>query len=183
MKKLILAVLVISTSLMFSCKSNSGDPKMVLSSFMEALAKKDIAAARKLSTTDSKMMLDMMEMGMKNEQSTDSKKYDMANMEFGEPKIDGDKATVPVKEKTTGESINYALKKENGEWKVAFDKASLMGTVTDKLNEKGLDMKGAMDSLSKGMENMKDVDMDSLKESMDQGMKSLDSMKNILKNN
>lgn len=177
---MILAVLVISTSLMFSCKTNSGDPKMVLSSFMEALAKKDMEAARKLATTDSKTMLDMMEMGMKNEKSTDSKKYDMANMEFGEPKIDGDRATVPVKEKTSGETINYALKKENGAWKVAFDKASLMGTVTDKLSEKGMDMKGAMDSLSKGMEKIKDIDMDSLKESMDQGMKSLDSLKNIL---
>ncbi len=183
MKKLMLAVLVVSTSLMFSCKSNSGDPKMVLSAFMDALAKKDMVAARKLATTDSKTMLDMMEMGMKNEKSTDSKKYDMANMEFGEPKIEGDRATVPVKEKTSGESINYALKKENGEWKVAFDKASLMGTVTDKLNEKGMDMKGAMDSLSKGMEKIKDIDMDSLKNSMDQGMKSLDSMKDILKNN
>lgn len=180
MRKMILAVLVISTSLMFSCKTNSGDPKMVLSSFMEALAKKDMEAARKLATTDSKTMLDMMEMGMKNEKSTDSKKYDMANMEFGEPKIDGDRATVPVKEKTSGETINYALKKENGAWKVAFDKASLMGTVTDKLSEKGMDMKGAMDSLSKGMEKIKDIDMDSLKESMDQGMKSLDSLKNIL---
>lgn len=55
-----------------------------------------------------------------------------------------------------------------------------MGTVTDKLSEKGMDMKGAMDSLSKGMEKIKDIDMDSLKESMDQGMKSLDSLKNIL---
>lgn len=177
-----LAVLVVSTSLMFSCKSGSGDPKMVLSSFIEALAKKDITAARKFATTDSKTMLDMMEMGMKNEKSTDSKKYDMTNMEFGDAKIEGDRATVPVKDKKSGESINYALKKENGDWKVAFDKASLMGTVTDKLNEKGMDMKGAMDSLSKGMEQMKDIDMDSLKNSMDQGMKSLDSLKNILKN-
>ena len=62
-----LAVLVVSTSLMFSCKSNSGDPKMVLSAFMDALAKKDMVAARKLATTDSKTMLDMMEMGMKKQ--------------------------------------------------------------------------------------------------------------------
>lgn len=182
MKKIILAVLALSTSLLFSCNSKSGDPKLVLSSFMEALSKKDIEGARKFATTDSKSMLDMMEMGMKNEKSTDSKKYDMSSMEFGEAKIDGDRATVPVKEKTSGETINYSLKKENGEWKVAFDKASVMGTVTDKLNEKGMDMKGAMDSLSKGMEKLQDIDMDSLKQSMDQGMKSLDSLKNILNN-
>ncbi len=127
MKKILFAALLLSPVLFFSCNSGGGDPKAVLSQFFEALSKKDISAARKLATDDSKSMMDMMEMGMKmDNNSKDSDKFDKSNMEFGEVKIDGDKATVAVKETTSGKTTNYILKKENGKWKVAFDKASMM---------------------------------------------------------
>jgi hypothetical protein len=41
-------------------------------------------------------------------------------------------ATVPVKEKESGESINFTLKKEDGSWKVAFDESTLMGMAQQK---------------------------------------------------
>jgi hypothetical protein len=175
MKKILLAVAVFSTAFLFSCNSGGGDPKAVLSSFFEALSKKDIAAARKLATEDSKSMLDMMEMGMKmsKEDNKETEKYDKANMEFGEPKIEGDKATIAVKEKKSGETMNYSLKKVGGEWKVAFDKNSVMGMGMDKLNEKGVDagaeINSAMDSLKMGA--------DSLSQGLDEAKKALDSIK------
>lgn len=174
MKKIILAVAVMSTAFLFSCKSGGSDPKAVLTSFFEALSKKDIAAARKLATEDSKSMLDMVEMGMKMSNDTkETEKYDKNNMEFGDVKIDGDKATVPVKEKKSGETLNYSLKKVNGEWKVAFDKSSVMSMGMEKLNEKGVDA-GA--EVNKAMDELKDVNPDSLKAGLEEATKALDSM-------
>ena len=48
-------------------------------------------------------------------------------------KIEGDKATVPVKDKKSGETTNYTLKKEGGSWKVAFDKATMTQMGSDKM--------------------------------------------------
>ncbi|MEP6711964.1 MAG: hypothetical protein ABJA37_06100 [Ferruginibacter sp.] len=179
MKKFILPAVIFCTPIFFGCTdTGSGDPKIVLSQFVDALAKKDIATARKLATAESKSMLDLMEMGMKGGETKDLEKYDKNNMEFGEAKINGDKATVPVKEKTSGETINYSLKKEGGQWKVAFDKASLMGTITDKMQEKGIN---PMDSLKKGMDELKKINIDSLKQGMQKGVDALDSLSKELK--
>jgi hypothetical protein len=166
MKKILFGAAVIAMAGLFSCNgAGSGDPKSVLISFFEALGKKDIAAARKLATESSKQMLDLMEMGMKSNPDKNAKddKFDKDKMEFGEPKIDGDKATIHVKEKGTQDGTDFNLKKEGGSWKVAFDKSMM----TDKINE-GMDkMKdsGAMDSLNNELKNDTSLNrmMDSLK--------------------
>ncbi len=180
MKKFLFAALLLSPVLFFSCNSGGGgDPKAVLSQFFEALSKKDIATARKLATEDSKSMIDMMEMGMKmDKDSKDTDKFDKSKMEFGEAKIDGDKATIAVKETTSGETLTYSLKKEKGSWKVAFDKASMMSMGMEKMNEKGIN---APDSIGKAMDELKNLNMDSLKEGMQEGMKVLDSVNKELK--
>lgn len=175
MKKILLAIVLLSTVSFMSCNSGGGDPKAVLVQFFEALSKKDIAGARKLATKDSKSMIDMMEMGLnmaKDKKEDD--KFNKDNMEFGEAKIEGDKATIPVKEKTSGETLNYILKKEDGAWKVAFDKASMMSMGMDKMNEKGIN---PADSIGHAMDELKNMDMDSLKEGMKKGMEMLDSVK------
>jgi len=135
MKKLLLAAFVVTAAFMTSCNSGSSDPKAVLVSFFEAMGKKDIAGARKLATADSKTMLDMMEKGMSENKEGKNDEYDKDKMEFGDAKIEGDKATVPVKEKSTGEVTNFTLKKESGAWKVAFDKESIMNMATDKMKD------------------------------------------------
>ena len=75
-------------------------------------------------------------------------------MEFGDAKIEGDKATVPVKEKKSGETTNYTLKKEDGVWKVAFDKATMTKMGTDKIKEKGMDTNNGLDSASKMLQEL-----------------------------
>jgi hypothetical protein len=170
MKKILFAAIVISAVVFTGCKS-AGDPKAVLGQFFDALAKKDMATARKLATADSKSMLDLMEMGMKTE-TKEAEKYDKTKMEFGEAKIEGDKATVPVKEKTSGETLNYTLKKEGGSWKVAFDKTSIMSMGMDKMKEEGIN---ATDSIKNVMDELKNVNMDSLQKGMQEGAKALDS--------
>ncbi|HMJ48450.1 MAG TPA: hypothetical protein VK498_14050 [Ferruginibacter sp.] len=155
---------------------STGDPKLVLSQFMDALMKKDIATARKFSTEDSKSMFDLIEMGMKNEKGG-FEKYDKSKLTFADAIITGDKAIVPVTEKTSGETVNFTLKKEKGQWKVAFDMASLMTMGMEKMSEKGI----SQDSLHMGMEQMKNMNMDSLRKGMEEGMKTFDSINNELK--
>jgi hypothetical protein len=173
MKKLFFAVAIAGAAFISGCNSaGSNDPKVVLNAFFDALSKKDIATARTLATESSKSMLDMMEMGMKmgkDDKKTDEK-YDKSKMEFGEPKIEGDKATIIAKDKGTGEGTNFTLKKEGGKWKVAFDKSM----VTDKIGE-GMDKmkEGGNDVLNK----MKDLNLDSLGDKLKDAGKMIEQNK------
>ncbi len=177
MKKMLLALVVATSLLFFSCNSGGGDPKSVLTAFFDAMSKKDIATAKKLATKESEAMFSLMEMGMnmaKDSKTDQMDKFDKAKMEFGDTKIDGDKATVAVKDKNSGESTNFILKKEGGAWKVAFDKASVMQMGTDKMKEKGVDMN---DVINKGADAMKNVNMDSLTDKMKEGLEKLNENK------
>ena len=134
------------------CKSNGGggDPKKVLSQFFEALYVKDIQTAKKYATEDSKSMLDMMETGFKmgKEESQAEDIFSPKDMQYGEVKFDGDIASVPVKSSKAGEKINFTLKKEKGDWKVAFDMITVVTMGMEKMREKGIN---PLDSVSKGL--------------------------------
>jgi len=180
MKKMLVAVAVTVSLLFVSCSSGGGDPKTVLMAFFDAMSKKDIAGAKKLATKESEQMFSLMEMGMnmaKDAKNDEMEKFDKAKMEFGETKIDGDKATVAVKDKSSGESTNFILKKESGNWKVAFDKATMMQMGAEKMKEKGMDGNAAMDSLNNGLDKLKDMNMDSLTDKMKESMDKLKEMK------
>ena len=182
MKKLLTAAFVCTTVFFLSCNStDNSNPKSVLISFFDALAKKDISAARKLATAESKGMLDMMEMGMKmggGDKKDD--KYDKEKMEFGEAKVEGDKATVPVKDKNSGETTNFTLKKEGSAWKVAFDKSSMMNMGTDKIKEHGDDMDS---TIKNGLDKMKDINMDSLNGKLKESLEKLNDATKKLNGN
>lgn len=172
-----MAAAILSSVMLFTgCGGSGGDPKATLTAFFDAMGKKDIEAARKLATADSKSMIDMMEMGLKMaKDNKETDKFDKSRMEFGDAKIEGDKATVPVKDKTSGESTNFTLKKEDGQWKVAFDKSSIMQMATDKMSEKG-----GMDSLTNALDELKNVNIDSVKDGINKGIEALDSAKQVL---
>jgi len=181
---LIMSICFISIT---SCKNETNDPQATLSKFFDAMAKKDITAARKLCTEESKSMLDMMEMGMKMDSSkTETNKYDKNKVEFGEAKIEGDKATINVKPKEGGESLNFYLKKEKDGWKVAFDKNSMMEMGMDKMKSEGIEN---ADSIAKSMDELKDIDlqeikkmgMDSMRKDIRKSLLKLDSVKRLLK--
>lgn len=183
MKKLLLMAFAFSALYISSCNSGGGDPKAVLSSFFDAMAKKDIATARKLATADSKSMFDLMEAGMKMMDNTADDKtkeqYDKGKMEFGEAKIDGDKATVNVKEKKTGEAIDFVLVKEGGEWKVAMDMATMMNMGAEKMKNEGISEE-EMGNMKEEMEKFKNMDPDSLKKMMEKSIQAMDTLKKIM---
>jgi hypothetical protein len=167
MKKMLLAVTITTSLLFVSCNGGGGDPKAVLAAFFDALSKKDIDGAKKLATKDSESMFNMIQMGMSMaKDSKDMDKYDKSKLEFGDAKIEGDKATVPVKDKNSGETINYILKKEGGSWKVAFDKASLMQMGADKMKEHGINSADVADSVKSGLDKLKNMNTDSLADKM-----------------
>ena len=181
MKKIILSVLTTTIIILSGCKSGGGDPKMVLSGFFDAMSKKDFTAVKKLTTKDSEGMLGMMQMAMQNMPDTsESMKFNKENLEMGNAVINGDMATVPVKEKTSGETTDFTLKKENGDWKVAFDKSTLMGMAQKKMKEHGMGgmMKHGMND-SLGNNSMPDMDSVS-KEEMENAHKMMDSASKIL---
>jgi hypothetical protein len=183
MKKLLVVLFAFSALYLSSCNSGGGDPKAVLTGFFDAMSKKDIAAARKLATADSKATFDMMEAGMKMMENTVDDKtkdqFDKSKMEIGEAKIDGDKATIAVKEKKSGESVNFILKKEAGEWKVAMDMASMMSMGADKMKEEGMSDE-QMGKMKENMDKLKNMSADSLKMMMDKGIQAMDSLKKAL---
>ena len=151
MKKIILFSATMFTLSIIGCTSGN-DPKDVLMNFVDALAKKDFNGAKKYATKESETMLGMMESMLKmSPDSAKDKKYDKDNLEYGDTKIDGDKATVAVKEKKSGETTNYILKKEGGSWKVAFDKATMTQMGTDKMKNAGSSGGSLNDSTSKMM--------------------------------
>jgi len=168
MKKAILYSVVLMMVGISGCQTagGGGDPRSVLISFFNALEKKDITTARKYATKESESMLNMIETAMKMApDSLKQKDYNVQNMEFGDPAINGDQATVPVKDKkSANESTNFILKKEDGNWKVAFDKM----TMTEMAKSK--------------MKGMKKEHLDALSDSTKKIMKEMNKMADTLKN-
>ena len=120
----------------------------------------------------------MVQMGMQNagDKSDEMLNYGKENIEFGTATIDGDKASVPVKDKKSGETTDFTLKKESGDWKVAFDKSTLMEMAQKKMKEHGFgNMKNGMGSMDSMSEEDKQR-IDSLKnEAMERAQKMMDT--------
>jgi len=175
MKKTLLPLLAIVMLALAACSGGSGDPKSVAKKFFEAFKTMDIDEAAKYATKDSKQMLDMMKMGMSFAPvNKDSLKQEMAKqkIEYGDAVINGDEATISVtvdgKDKT-----DFKLKKEEGAWKVAFDKNTLMKTGMEKMQQKGASAE-KMEDAQKAMDMLSG---DSLKQVMEEAGDVLDSMK------
>lgn len=166
MKNNFLKILSIAGLMLFmaACQTGADDPKAVAKKFFEALKTMNIDEAAKYATKESKTMLDMMKMSMNMApQNLDSLKSEMdkQTIEYSEPVINGDEATLTVtvnnKEKT-----NFSLKKEEGKWKVAFDKNTLMKSTMDKMEERGAseeDLKAAQEAFEKMKEDAFKEDM------------------------
>ena len=181
MKKTMQSLLVgtLMAFMLVSCgnKTASSDPKVVLKEFFERLSKKDIEGATKLATKDSKSTLDMMKKGLdmaeKMEKDMPQEKdpaEEFKNVEFGDATINGETATVPVKNKKDGEATTFTLKKEEGAWKVDFSMATL----------RNMDKSGSSDGLDAMDEEGNEVSAEEIEKArvmMDSMMKNVDPKK------
>lgn len=194
MKRIVTTLLIAASGIMLlaGCKGKdkvANDPKTVLVTFFERMSKKDIDGAAKLVTKESKGTMDMMkkamDMGEKMKDKTDTlaekdPAEDFKNMQFGEAKIDGDKATVsvsnPAKE---NKIIDFPLKKEDGDWKVDFSMGTLMKMGKDQGGNKGFQVNEYPDdTLNNKMDDF--MNSDSLKRAMemlDSALKNMDPEK------
>jgi hypothetical protein len=157
------------------CQSevSGDDPLSVLQQFFNAMAKKDIAEARKYATSESKSFLDMMETISKFDSSSsiETSRYLNENIEFGKAKINGKEAVVEVKSKKDGEKLSFNLIQENGEWKVAFDLNTILTIGMQKMKQNGLQN---TDQLKDALNELNKVGVDSLKKGADAEMQKLD---------
>ena len=152
----------ISLIVLLICCSGHRDPKMVLTQFFEALSKKDMYKARSLATAESKFTLDMLDLAMKTG-SREIEIFDPAGKEFGDARINGEAATVPVKDKSGGATMIFLLKKEDGSWKVSFDNNVIMNMGIDQLKKP---WDGSRNNLDNVLDEIKNLNIDSLKNSV-----------------
>lgn len=181
MKRRSTILLALATSVFMACSSGGGDPKAVTKKFYEAMKTMNMDEAAKYATKESKNMLDLMKMGMSFAAANqDSVKAEMAKLkvDFSEPVINGDQATVTVtvdgKDKT-----EFKLKKEEGQWKVAFDKNTLMKTGMEKAQQNGADP-AELQEAQKALESLQNPDslqkvMEKAGEAMKEAGKAIDS--------
>jgi len=140
MKKII-ALLPFFFFMLLSCNSGSSknNPKEVLTEFFAALSKKDIQKVKELATADSEGMINLMQMSTRNmEAPIGGDQFNPDKLNIGEPTIENNIAKIPVTEKSTGETVAFNLKKEDGGWKVAFDMSTIVNMVKEKLNKAGI---------------------------------------------
>jgi hypothetical protein len=126
-------LLTMTVALVFTaCSGGSkNSPGKVAENFLMAVQDMDFEKAKLYATKESASMLDMLAgfAGMGDEEKPEPAPITITNEE-----IDGDKATVTYTSKNedgeeTEDTID--LVKEEGEWKVKFDKSSLGGGDTD----------------------------------------------------
>lgn len=131
-KSIVLAALALAVGVSgLACNRLGSSPSATLKAYFEALQKKDAAGLKK---TLSKGTLEMFEQfakaqsppksldealqtGLASTTNTDSNKMPETRNE----KIDGDKATLEVKNDKTGAWETVPFIKEEGDWKIAFD--------------------------------------------------------------
>lgn len=120
--------------LIYSCSGggSSATPSEVAEKFLNALQDGDFKTAKKNATEKSQEFLGQMETMYATMEGLDDIK-ETKEIAVTNEQIDGDKATVSYTE--DGDSMEIILLKENGAWKVAFDKETLMGGALDSMGD------------------------------------------------
>ncbi len=134
--KRILSLLILTTSLLlYSCKHTDNDPSAVSKAFVDAILKKDFTEAGKYATKDSQSAMEMLKSAEnmyrqfgKQDEFDIAKELRGKKIDFTEPKMDGDKRATLTILANGQEKIPLILVKEGEDWKVAFDKATIMDT-------------------------------------------------------
>lgn len=126
-KSMALATALVVSITCLACGRFGSSPTATLKAFYEATQKKDAEGIKK---TLSKGTLEMLEGFAKAQNKTldESLKSGLASdtssdkmPETRNEKIDGDKATIEVKNDKTGQWETVPFVKEDGTWKIAFD--------------------------------------------------------------
>lgn len=164
---------------LINCKSSSSTtPEITLQNFFNALSKNDTEKARLLCTVESKNVIDILDLtGYMSNKNKDAEKFNPNTFEIGTAIIEDDIATVPVKEKTSGITLQYQLHKIAGVWKVVFDTDTVMKIFTDGAATL---TNTSIDSLNKAFKDIKNMSIDSIKMGLQKGKQAMDSIQKLL---
>ena len=189
MKRIILSVAIITSIVFTSCntKKDESNPKEVFTKFISALKRNDLKTAESLTTPSSSTTFTFLNFG-KDKLNKVLNLIDTTKLNITEPIINGEKATVALKENNSNASANFKLEKINGEWKVAFDLDSILALSTDinavpdlKINTVDNKMYNT-DSMEKALKKeMKALNINA--DSFEKAMKNvnMDDLKSLLK--
>lgn len=198
--KRIFAILPIFFLVLWGCNANMGadNPKDVLTHFFKALSDRNLQETKKYVTEDSEGMINLMQMSIKNMGAAEeSDQFNPEKISIGDPRIEGHEAQVPVTEKSTGETVQFFLKKEKGKWKVAFDMATLARMAQQKMEKEGVNSKDSealleslknngedfgrhLDSITKHLEGVSAEDLKKAQEFMEKNPELIqENMKKI----
>jgi len=126
--------LIVAAFMFMSCSKNT--PKDVAYNWLIAYNHLDFEAAKKLSTPDTKNLINSLQRLTDNVADSNKKELKKVSVDIKGVKVDGDKAVAtftssdnPVKEQTLN------LVKVNEQWLVLFTKVDLMGEVPEGMND------------------------------------------------
>lgn len=186
MNKIFYTVLasILTVAFFTACKSKTEtDPKATAEAFYEALSKKDFDVAAKYATQESQSALDMMKSAVKMaEQFGKKDDIDFAKelkgktISYSEPEMDGPNQARVTILADGKEQMPLILKKENEVWKVAFDKATIMSSERDQMNENPARDSNLTDTIIDKLENVHD----SVRNELEESEKKLDSLKKAI---
>ncbi len=137
-----IGAMCVAIALAASACSNRSTPTATFKAFFEASKKKDVAGIKRGLSKGTVDMLDKL--AKEQNKSTDDMLKDVYKEDKGETfpetqneKINGDTATLEVKNEKTGKWETLPFVKENGEWKIALDKflEDMMKGLSDKKPE------------------------------------------------
>jgi limonene-1,2-epoxide hydrolase len=180
--KNIFSFLAISV-LLFACKSTTSTPKGTVTAFIETMKKGDIEGVKKLVTKSDLSMLNLIE-GASKLFGNEKNAVEMMKKEFlektknvsfsiKEEKIDGDKAevNVEIKENDKTNTQNFKLLKEDGNWKLSLVSTGInMAGANPEMDFEDININ---DSIKKGMEQLKGINLDSLSGSMKEAIEKI----------
>jgi hypothetical protein len=180
MKRILCLLSLFFFSTLIGCQPDASDPTNALKSFLQALEDRDYATAKKWATDESKSLLDLLAMGNASnpKDSITTKGANIQNMIFGKADIQGERATISVQQKADQTPVTFTLKQVDKNWKVAFDKNTLIGMGMEQINEKGAIKKNQLDN---ALNEIKKIGLDSMKRAYEQEMLQLDTALNSLK--
>lgn len=125
MKKKITAILCVIAVLSFLAACGSAnDPETVAKAFMNAIKDGDFEKAAGYATKESSKTLLMLSAFGEEEMGEQTGELEELDFKITGSKIDGDNATVTIE--SEGQASTLILAKEDGNWKVAFDKEGMM---------------------------------------------------------
>ncbi len=122
MKKIALLLFAGIVAVTITSCTNS-DPGEVAQHFFQALYSKNFPEAKKYATVASGQMIDMIATFNKSAKDTSKEAIKIV---VDKVKINGNTATARVTSTNNNNSVIASLIKENNDWKVAFDKNTIM---------------------------------------------------------